>query len=59
MKLGFLSILGIAFIVLKLINAISWSWWFVLLPLYILPLTIVLALLCAFVLTWWVHDQRQ
>lgn len=34
MKLGFLSILGIIFITLKLCSIITWSWWLVLLPLY-------------------------
>lgn len=32
--ISFLSLLGIAFIVLKLTNVIDWSWWLVLLPLY-------------------------
>ena len=32
--IGFLSVLGIVFIVLKLTGNITWSWWLVLLPLY-------------------------
>lgn len=32
--MGFLSVLGLIFIVLKLVHVISWSWWLVLLPLY-------------------------
>ena len=32
--IGFLSVLGIIFIVLKLTGNITWSWWLVLLPLY-------------------------
>lgn len=32
--IGFLSLLGILFIGLKLTNYIDWSWWLVLLPLY-------------------------
>lgn len=32
--MGILEVLGIIFIVLKLIGIISWSWWLVLLPLY-------------------------
>lgn len=31
---GFLGLLSIAFIVLKLTGVISWSWWWVLLPLW-------------------------
>ncbi len=33
-KLGFLSLLGLLFIGLKLGGIIAWSWWWVLLPLY-------------------------
>ena len=36
-SLSFWSALGIAFIVLKLTHVINWSWWFVLMPLYIMP----------------------
>lgn len=31
---GFFNMLGIVFIALKLLNAINWSWWLVLLPIY-------------------------
>lgn len=31
---GFLGLLGVAFIILKLCDVIDWSWWYVLLPLY-------------------------
>lgn len=31
---GWLNLLGIAFIVLKLCGVINWSWWYVLLPFY-------------------------
>lgn len=31
---GVLGLLGIAFIVLKLVGVINWSWWLVTLPLY-------------------------
>lgn len=30
--IGFCTLLQVAFIVLKVINAIDWSWWMVLLP---------------------------
>lgn len=33
--IGFCGLLAIAFIVLKLTNFISWSWWWVLSPLWI------------------------
>ena len=32
---GFTGLLAIAFIVLRLTNAIAWSWWWVLAPLWI------------------------
>lgn len=32
MKINFLNVLTIVFIVLKLCKVISWSWWLVLLP---------------------------
>ena len=45
MKIGFSSILGIVFVVLKLCGVIAWSWLWVLSPFWIiLALTIVLAL---------------
>jgi hypothetical protein len=33
-SLGFWSMLGLMFIMLKLTHVITWSWWLVLLPLY-------------------------
>lgn len=38
---GFCEVLGIVFIVLKLVGVIDWSWWLVLLPIYA-PLAIFL-----------------
>jgi hypothetical protein len=40
---SFLDMLAVAFIVLKLIHVIDWSWWWVLSPLWI-PLAIALLL---------------
>ena len=40
---GFLGLLTIVFITLKLIGYISWSWWWVLAPMWI-PLTIAVIL---------------
>lgn len=42
--IGFTGLLAIVFITLKLLDVISWSWVWVLLPLWI-PLAIVLAIL--------------
>ena len=41
---GVLSILLVAFIVLKLCGVITWSWWLVLLPLWV-PIALVLVIL--------------
>ncbi len=41
---GFSSLLLIAFIVLKLCHVISWSWWWVMAPLWI-PLVILVVVL--------------
>lgn len=42
---GFTTLLTVAFIVLKLCNVITWSWWWVLSPLWIPVVLIILALL--------------
>ena len=47
---SFPTLLTIAFIVLKLCNVVSWSWWWVLSPIWI-PITItIIGLLFLFVL---------
>lgn len=48
--IGFLGLLAIAFIVLKLVGVISWSWLWVLSPLWI---PIVIALLGVMVFVIW------
>lgn len=42
--IGFFGLLTIVFITLKLTDYIDWSWWWVLLPLWI-PLAIIFAIL--------------
>ena len=44
MEIGFLGLLQIVFIVLKVLNKISWSWWMVFIPLWI-ELSIILIVL--------------
>ena len=34
MQIGLAGLLGVAFVVLKLLGTITWSWWWVLLPFY-------------------------
>jgi len=45
--LGVCDVLGIVFIILKLVGVITWSWWWVLAPFWI-PLAIVI--LCAIII---------
>ena len=42
--LGFFEVLFLVFLVLKLTDVITWSWWFVTMPVYI-PLAIVLIII--------------
>lgn len=50
--IGFAGLLTIAFIVLKLTGVITWSWWWVLSPIWISAL--ILALILAVVgIIWW------
>ena len=46
--IGFAGLLTITFIVLKLCKVISWSWWWVLSPIWIVALLcVVLIIICA------------
>lgn len=47
--LGLASVLTIVFIILKLVGVISWSWWWVLSPLWINAIFVVLVLAVVFV----------
>lgn len=47
--IGFTGLLTIAFIVLKLLKVIDWSWWWVLSPLWISTGLVVLILLGVFI----------
>lgn len=43
--IGCLTVLGLIFIVLKLVGTIDWSWWLVLLPFYGQLIQVVLLVL--------------
>lgn len=45
--LGVCDVLGIVFIVLKLIGVISWSWWWVLAPFWI---SLAIVILCVIII---------
>ncbi len=46
--IGFVGLLTIVFITLKLTNYIAWSWWWVLSPLWIAPVVVFLIAMIAF-----------
>lgn len=49
--IGFFGLLTIVFIVLKLTEVISWSWWWVLSPLWI-PISVAAVIATVFVLAF-------
>lgn len=42
-----LGLLGVAFVVLKLIGVIAWSWWWVLAPFWAIPVLFFLLVILA------------
>lgn len=49
--IGFVGLLTIAFIVLKLCKIISWSWWWVLSPIWIVAILVVVAIILGIILS--------
>lgn len=47
--IGFVGVLTIVFIVLKLLGKITWSWWWVLSPIWISVIVIILFLFIYFI----------
>lgn len=52
----FLSGLALLFIALKLCGVIAWSWWFVLLPLYI-PILVVFGIIAGIFRVVWLSEK--
>lgn len=51
--IGFAGLLTIVFIVLKLLDKITWSWWWVLSPIWIsILLVVVIIIVSATILVW-------
>jgi len=48
--IGFIGLLTIIFITLKLLNKIDWSWWWVLSPLWISTVLLIVVLLLFLIL---------
>ena len=55
--IGFTGLLTIVFIVLKLLNIINWSWWWVLAPLW-LPVGIFLIIALIFIIIGCVMNRK-
>ena len=53
--IGFTGLLAIVFIVLKILGYITWSWWWVLSPIWISALFIVVILLIIGVIALVIH----
>jgi hypothetical protein len=49
MKIGFLNLLTLIFVVAKLFGAISWSWWIIFIPTYVSVGLVMFVLFLAFV----------
>ena len=54
--IGFAGVLTIVFVVLKLVGVITWSWWWVLSPLWI-SFGLVLVILLIAALVMWIMDR--
>ena len=50
--IGFLGVLQIIFIVLKLCNVLQWSWWMVFIPAYISAGLTIILIVIAIILNW-------
>lgn len=53
--IGFVGVLTIAFIILKLLGAINWSWLWVLSPIWISFLIVLLILILVVIAMVWSH----
>ena len=56
--IGFVGVLTIAFIVLKLLDFIDWSWWWVLSPLWIAPVFFLVIILGGAALFTWLNNRE-
>lgn len=56
---GILTVLQIIFIVLKVAGLVAWSWWVVLIPLWISLGLTVLAVICIMVIAFLAEHDRS
>jgi hypothetical protein len=55
--IGFTGVLGVAFIILKIIGKITWPWIWVLSPLWI-PFVIVVLILIGILVYYWIQIKK-
>lgn len=56
--IGFLTILFFIFLILKLCGQISWSWWYVTMPLWIIP-SIIATFIAVLVLSYFYKEVKK
>ena len=54
-----LPALGVVFITLKLLGYIAWSWWWVLLPIYGMPVVLLVIALLTMLVGYEVKTKRR
>jgi hypothetical protein len=59
MRIGFLPLLAVTFIVLRLCEVITWSWWWVLAPIWIPLLITALASMVFGVICFAVEQEKR
>ncbi len=57
MKIGFLGVLSIVFIILKLCGVIHWSWWLVTLPLWGGFVMAAIIIICAAIIQYFISPR--
>lgn len=60
--IGFVGLLTLVFIALKLTHVIDWSWWWVLSPLWILAAIVIFILMglgIFFLVVWWISARDE
>lgn len=57
-KFSVFPLLGVAFVVLKLLNVITWSWWLVTLPFWGGVALFVIGVLLYALFTIWLHTRK-
>ena len=54
---GCLTVIGIVFVILKLIGTIDWSWWYVLMP-FTIELGIFIVVILVFVIAFLFSERK-